>query len=119
MTDYAAAPVQPIAQCLYDPATNTILDGNGFSLGVVHASAGSFLFTFDLGLPGGGALDPNKGRTVITTRGDPTTGLSNIDDVGVSYPQKNQVLVGTSTAGTPTDPLQPLEIVVYRGGAGT
>lgn len=118
MTDYAAAPVQPIAQCLYDPATNTILDGAGFSLAVVHASAGNFLFTFDLGLPGGVALDPKKGRTVVTTRGDPVTGLSAIDDVGVSYPQKNQVLIGTSAGGSPTDPNAPLEIVVYRGMAG-
>jgi sugar lactone lactonase YvrE len=118
MTDYAAAPVQPIAQCLYDPATNTILDGNGFSQGVVHASAGSFLFTFDIGVPGAVALDPNKARTFVTTRGD-TTGFSNIDDVGVSYPQKNQVLIGTAEAGTATDPSAPLEIIVYRGGPGT
>ncbi len=118
MTDYAAAPVQPIAQCLYDPATNTILDGTGFSPAVVHALAGSFLFTFDLGLPGGVALDPKKARTFVSTRGDPVTGFSNIDDIGVSYPQKNQVLVGTAEAGAPTDPLQPIEIIVYRALAG-
>lgn len=90
MADYAAVPVQPIAQALLtiDAAGNPQITGRGFS-SVVRASgaAGDFLLTMDegtgaadvgsgdgftIGVIGPNGLDPRFVRVVGTVRGGTT-----------------------------------------------
>ncbi|HYB24722.1 MAG TPA: hypothetical protein VED41_13050 [Solirubrobacteraceae bacterium] len=106
MADYAAVPVQPIAQALLtiDAAGNPQLTGQGFS-SVVRASVnpGDFLLTLDegtsvadvgsggvvdqpgfgysTGIVGPNGLDPRFVRVSITIRGGTTApGLTDISD---------------------------------------
>jgi hypothetical protein len=103
MADYAAVPVQPIAQALLtiDAAGNPQLTGRGFS-GVVRASAfaGDFLLTLDegtgaadvgsgegftMGIIGPNGLDPRFVRAAITIRGGTTApGITDISDRSIS-----------------------------------
>lgn len=91
MSDYAAAPIQPIVQGLLtvDAVTNVpTFSGRGVS-DVARVSAGVFDLTLDEGLIGnGGEIDPDKARSLVTVRGSATATPANatsITSVGVTY----------------------------------
>lgn len=124
MTDYAAAPLQPIANLVLTPLTVGFFVGVGV-LKVVRtpagaplfgAAAGDFLITLDPGLPGDVGLDGVFGRTTITQRG--TLGLldggTTITESAVTYPSQTTVRVVFSIAGVGTDPIAT-EILIWRG----
>lgn len=130
MADYAAVPVQPIAQALLtiDAAGNPQVTGRGFS-GVVRASgfAGDFLLTMDegtgaadigsgpdftVGVIGPNGLDPRFVRVAATIRGGTTApGITDISDRSVSITSvpgegATQIRIAIATAAdVPTDPM--------------
>jgi hypothetical protein len=117
MTDYGAAPVQPIAQGLFDAAAliflinGDVLDGVGIA-GVTRLGMGDYLVLLDPNLIGDAGVDPLKARTRVALRGDPTSGISL--QMGITYPKPLHVRVAISQAGVPIDAFFPVEIVVYR-----
>jgi len=119
MTDYAAAPFQPIANLVLTPLTVGFFVGVGV-LSVVRtvggAAAGDFTITLDPGLPGDVGLDGAFGRTTITQRG--TLGLlaggTTITESAVTYPTQKTVRVVFSIAGVGADPVA-VEILIWRG----
>lgn len=122
MSDYAAAPLQPIANLVLDPLSPTfyVAGGQGV-LSVVRtlggAPGGDFLITLDPGLPGDVGLDGNFGRTTITQRGTlgGLAGGTTIVGSAVSYPSQTTVrVVMVNGAGVATDPAQT-EVLIWRG----
>lgn len=136
MTDYAAAPVQPIVQGLL-----TVRGIEGFVLsffgkGIVQTGpfvpqrvgAGNYILTLDPGLPGDVAIDPPFGRQLLNVRalmGTPTAVVSKsiayitspaaaAARVGANQIQINLANVG----GTGMDPEVGLEIILWRADAG-
>jgi hypothetical protein len=125
MTDYAAAPLQPIANCVIDVLSPTLFDGGQGILSVVRtpagaplfgSAAGDFLITLDPGLPGDVGLDGNFGRTTLTQRG--TLGLlaggTTITGEAVSYPSQTTVRVVFTVGTVATDPAET-EVLIWRG----
>jgi hypothetical protein len=137
MADYAAAPLQPIAQALLtiDAAGNPQITGRGFS-SVVRASAfpGDFLLTIDEGTgvadigsgglvnePGFGyatgfvgpnGLDPRFVRASLTMRGGTTApGVTTLSDLSVSFvsvPGQGVTQIRVSIATALDLPLDPM-----------
>lgn len=135
MTDYAAAPIQPIAEALLiiDAAGNPQLVGHGFSSVVrVLPGPGRFRITFDEGVvpedvgsgglvnePGFGytdgrvgpnGVDPNKLRVALTMRSGTTApGSTTLADLNASVsvtPQGIQIDVAIANfLDAPTDPM--------------
>lgn len=138
MTDYAAAPVQPIVQGLL---TVRFVDSAGilsfFGIGIVltgpnaplYVGAGHYVLTLDRGLPGDVAIDPPFGRTLLTVRG-PSGGAAGtptaIEGKSINYIPNPVPGVGADKIeiflvdGTDTgaDPEAGLEIILWRGDAG-
>jgi hypothetical protein len=142
MTDYAAAPIQPIVEGFVTfPAglgTAPFFDGKGVSA-IVRGPGfpfGVYILTLDVGLPGNAgavpfgpspplAPDPDV-RTLVLPLGIGVPPLSGIASIGVSYlssaapgvgaPQIEVVL--TNAAFIPEDPQAGFEIVVWRGIGG-
>lgn len=101
MTDYAAAPSEPIVQGLITiVSVQTVptpsFSGRGVSSIVrtpagapfMGQPAGDYLLTLDEGLPGDVAIDPIFGRSFITIRGslpNPVHGSTTIDQKSISY----------------------------------
>jgi hypothetical protein len=125
MTDYAAAPLQPICNLVIDPLSPKLFDLGQGVLSVVRTPAGAplfgsasgdFLITLDPGLPGDVGLDGQFGRVTITQRG--TLGLlaggTTITENAVSYPTPTTVRVVFSVAGVGTDPATT-EVLIWRG----
>lgn len=143
MTDFAAAPVQPIVEGIVTfpggVGTTPVFTGKGISSIIRDGSVqGSYILFFDVGLPGNaGAVpalpelpfvappDPDV-RTLITPFGVGAPPLSNIATIAVSYiaslipgvgaPAVNVVL--TNLAFLPRDPVNGFLIVVWRGIGG-
>jgi hypothetical protein len=141
MSDFAAAPIQPIVEGLVTfpagPGGVVVFDGKGVSAIARGASAqGSYILTLDPGLPGNaGAVpfgpapplspDPDV-RTLIQPLGAGAPPVTGIFTTGVSYipsavtgvgaPQVEVVL--TDTAFAPLDPVNGFTIVVWRGLGG-
>lgn len=119
MTDYAAAPVQPIANLVISPLVAGFLVSGDGVLSVVRtlggAVAGDFTITLDPGLPGDVGLDGGFGRTIITQRG--TLGVldggTTITENAVTYPTQTTVRVVFSVAGVGTDPAET-EVLIWR-----
>lgn len=89
MSDYAAAPIQPIVQGLLTVAgVVPTFSGRGVS-DVARFAAGVYDLTLDEGLIGnGGEIDPAKARAIVTVRGSATNALTDgttITSVAVSY----------------------------------
>lgn len=121
MSDYAAAPLQPIANCILDPLSPTLFDGGQGVLSVVRtaggAGGGDFTITLDPGLPGDVGLDGNFGRTTLTQRGQlgGLAGGTTIVGTAVTYPTPTTVrVVMVNGAGVATDPAQT-EVLIWRG----
>ncbi len=138
MTDYAAAPVQPIVQGLLrvftiDSTPMLAFFGIGILLtgpnAPLYMGTGHYILTLDPGLPGDVAIDPPFGRTLLTVRG-PTGGAAGtptaIEGKSINYIPSPVAGVGANkieiflvnSAGTGTDPEVALEIVLWRGDAG-
>jgi hypothetical protein len=142
MTDYAAAPAQPIVQGLLRAFGNEGVVLTFFGIGIVqtgpnapfYVGPGNYILTLDPGLPGDVAIDPPFGRFMMTVRsapGIPTTivskginyGTSPVPGVFVPGPvpgigaNKLQILLANS-AGVGTDAATGLEIILWRGDAG-
>jgi len=132
MTDYAAAPAQPIVQGLL---TARNLDASGvvtfFGIGIVqtgpnapiYVGAGHYILTLDPGLPGDVAIDPPFGRFMMTVRGPggllvgtPTA----VDSKSINYIQNPVPGVGADKIEIllNVDPETGLEIVLWRADAG-
>jgi hypothetical protein len=139
MTNYAAAPVQPIVQGLLTfvnpdvPADGVTFSGRGILLtglnAPVRSAAGSYTLTLDPGLPGDVAIDPPFARFMATIRG--AVGVPTlITSKSVSYltsPPLSALAVGANqiqilladTAGALTDfDGEGVEIILWRGDAG-
>ena len=120
MTDYAAAPLQPIANLVIDPLNPFFFDSGQGVQSVVRtvggAAAGDYTITLDPGLPGDVGLDGVFGRTTITQRG--TLGIlaggTTITENAVTYPSQTTVRVVFSIAGVGTDPATT-EVLIWRG----
>lgn len=119
MSDFQAAPLQPIAQCLFTVTgiVPALVDSVGFS--AITRVAGppiAFLLTLDRGLIGNaGEIDPTKARVSVTLRGSPTAtpvGSTQITGVGVSYVTPPAV-PGPGDAGE-----TQIQLVFSVGGAG-
>jgi hypothetical protein len=138
MTDYAAAPVQPIVQGLLsvrfvDSAGILSFFGVGIVLTGVNAplyvGAGHYVLTLDPGLPGDVAIDPPFGRTLLTVRG-PVGGAAGtptiVESKSINYIVNAVPGVGankieiflTDSADDGADPETGLEIVLWRADAG-
>jgi hypothetical protein len=112
MSDYAAAPIQPIVQGLLTVSgTTPSFVGKGVS-SVSRTGAGDYVLTLDPGLPGeAGALDPNLARSLVTLRGGSgAPPVTTITQVAVVYHASATPGVGDNTvellfsiAGTPTE----------------
>lgn len=142
MTNYAAAPIQPIVDGLVTFSGGVpFFDGKGVSA-IVRGTPlhGDFILTLDVGLPGNAgavpffepqpfpppalpfAPDPDV-RTLVTPLGFPLSGVASI---GVSYipsaltgvgaPQIEVVM--TNAGFNPVDPSGGFLIVVWRGIGG-
>ena len=130
MADYAAVPVQPIAQALLtiDAAGNPQITGRGFS-SVVRASgfAGDFLLTMDegtgaadigsgpdftVGIIGPNGLDPRFVRVSVTIRGGTimpgTTDISDRSVVITSVPGEGATQIRIAMASALDAPLDPM-----------
>lgn len=145
MTDYAAAPIQPIVEGIVTLSGGVpFFDGKGVSA-IVRGGAlfGDFILTLDVGLPGNAgavpfapphfappipapfAPDPDV-RTLVTPFGIGNPPISGVASIGVSYIPSASPGVGapqieivmTSAAGNPTDPAGGFMIVVWRGIGG-
>jgi len=138
MTDYAAAPIQPLVQGLVTfpggVGTTPVFTGRGVSAITRDPAAGGFggyILQLDPGLPGlAGALDPGTpllpepdARTTIITRGFGSPPFTPITGIAVSYLLSPVPGVGadrvevvlTNVANTPTDPPGGFEIIIWRG----
>jgi hypothetical protein len=145
MTDYAAAPIQPIVQGLLtvDPVTLVpTFEGKGVA-SVTRTVAGTsilYTLTLDEGLPGNaGELQPGPtfalilqqpdARTLVTARGSITNavpGATSVAGIGVAYGQigedggfKAVLIVFTDATHTAVDPTGAVangaEIIVWKG----
>jgi hypothetical protein len=141
MTDYAAAPIQPIVEGFVTfpggVGTQPFFDGKGVS-SIVRGTAafGDYILTLDVGLPGNAgavpfgpspplAPDPDV-RTLIIPLGIGVPPLSGIASIGVSYipsalpgvgaPQIEVVLA--NAAFITHDPQNGFQIIVWRGIGG-
>lgn len=141
MSDFAAAPLQPVAQALLRIVAGvpTIVSGRGFLPAVARiGGAGGFRLDFDrntpppdpvsIGLPGDIAVDPNHLRSHVTARAvagaPPTTTLVGASASFVATPGSGatSLVVTTSTPAGPADPsgivADGIEILAWRGNAG-
>jgi len=131
MTDFAAAPAQPIVQGLIR-ATN--LDGSGvvsfFGIGIVQTGpfapvyngVGNYTLTLDPGLPGDVAIDPPFARFLMTVRalaGTPTLVVAK-SIAYITSPAGSAAAIGANQIqiSLTTDPEVALEIILWRGDAG-
>jgi len=136
MTDYAAAPAQPIVQGLLSVSGIEVPIISFFGIGIVQTGpfaplrngAGDYTLTLDPGLPGDVAIDPPFGRVLLNIRataGTPTAVVSK-SITYITSPSANPVLVGANQvrillanlAGVGIDPENALEIIIWRGDAG-
>lgn len=135
MTDYAAAPSQPIAQGLVTVFPQEVgvpilsFFGKGIvpsgPQGPVAMGTGDYLLTLDAGLPGDVAIDPPFGRFMLTVRattpGTPTTvvskSLSYIPSVTPGVGATQVRVEFAIEAGTAFDP-PAFEIIIWRADAG-
>ena len=101
MTDYAAAPSEPIVQGLirivsFQTFPTPVFSGRGVSsilrtppgAPLFGQPRGDFLLVLDEGLPGDVALDPIFGRSFLTVRGalaNPIHFSTTIDETSISY----------------------------------
>lgn len=130
MTNYAAAPIQPIINGIisfaagpFPPVGTPVFIGRGVSSIVrtpvgapfFGAPAGDFLLMLDQGLPGDVGLDPAFAKSMLTQRGTlgALPGGTTITQQAVTYPNTATVRVVTSIASVGTDP-NALELVVWR-----
>lgn len=134
MTDYAAAPVQPIVQGLISLVfvEEQIAGISFFGIGIIPTgpkgplrnNTGDYTLTLDEGLPGDVAMDPPFSRVLITPRalasGVPTLVLQKSQTFLVNpLPGvgSNQIeILFTGAGGTPVD--STFEIIIWRGDAG-
>ena len=136
MTDYAAAPSQPILQGVVSLTTRGV-DGNRFASASFCGRGASGIFIdanqgividFDEGLPGDVAVNPAFARTLITMRGIGMPPVTTIVEKSVTYVQNPdtqafeavRVQLGAGVGGIPTllTPTPFFEIIVQRGDAG-
>lgn len=147
MTDYAAAPIQPIVEGLVTfpggAGTQPFFDGKGVS-SIVRGTApfGDYILTLDVGLPGNAGAVPFAGappllpfpppapdpdvRTLVIPLGVGVPPLSGIASIGVSYIPSALPGVGapqvevvlTNAAFIPNDPQAGFQIIVWRGIGG-
>ena len=111
MSDYAAAPVQPIVQGLLTVAgTTPSFVGKGVSA-VTRVGAGDYKLQLDAGLLGNaGEVVPASMRTLVTLRGGSgAPPVTTITQVAVSY-----VNSGTADGG-----FDQIELVFSIGGVAT
>ena len=129
MTDYAAAPIQPIANLVLNPAnlpvapgvlpgSSPLFQGRGVkSVGrtVSGAAAGDFTITLDPGLPGDIDLFTGAGYTLVTQRGTlgALPGGTTITQVAVTYPTIFTVRLVFSVASVGTDPTES-DVIIWR-----
>jgi len=136
MTDYAAAPAQPIVQGLLRAIGTEGVLLTFFGKGIVltgpfaplRVGAGNYILTLDPGLPGDVAIDPPFGRVLLNVRapeGVPTAVISKSIAYITSAPLNpaqvgaNQIQIRLANlAGVGVDPESGLEIVLWRGDAG-
>ena len=110
MTDYAAAPAQPIINGIITIVAGApVFTGRGISSivrTVGGAVAGDFTLTLDFGLPGDVGLDQAFAKSMITQRGTlgALAGGTTITQQAVTYPNTATVRVVLSIAGVGTDP---------------
>ncbi len=128
MTDYAAAPSQPIVQGLLRVFTIDSTPMLAFyGIGIVltgpnapfYAGTGTYILTLDPGLPGDVSIDPPFGRTLLNVRalaGTPTAVVSK----SISYLVSAVPGVGANKIQITlnADPEVALEIVLWRADAG-
>ncbi len=131
MTDYAAAPAQPIVQGLlrvFEIDSTPMLAF--FGIGIVQTGPfkpvynglGNYTLTLDPGLPGDVAIDPPFGRALLNVRalpGVPTAVVSK--SIGyITSPAANATAIGANQIQITLneDPETALEIILWRGDAG-
>jgi hypothetical protein len=119
MTNYAAAPIQPIINGILSFVSGApVFTGRGVGSILrtpLGAAFGDFTIVLDQGLPGDVGLDPNYARTMITQRGTlgAVPGGSTITQQAVTYPSTATIRIVMSIAGVGTDPAAA-EIAVWR-----
>jgi hypothetical protein len=119
MTNYAAAPIQPIINGILSIVGGApVFTGRG--VGMIMRTAGGatfgdFTIILDQGLPGDVAIDPDYARTMITQRGTlgAVPGGTTINQQAVTYPGTATIRIVMSVSGTGTDPASA-EIAVWR-----
>jgi len=132
MTDYAAAPSEPIVQGLLTLINNGVtpfFSGKGVSAVFRTPVAatppgnalGDFTLVLDAGLPGDVGLDPAFGRSLIEVRGSALAvpaGSTSIDEKAINY----ATVVGAAPPVTPpTFPIgaNAIRIILSAGGVPT
>lgn len=128
MTDYAAAPIQPIANLVLNPAnipvgapllaSSPFFEGRGVlsvARTVGGALFGDFTITLDPGLPGDIDLFTGAGYTCVTQRGTlgGLSGGTTITQVAVTYPTIFTVRLVFSIASAGTDP-EEADVIIWR-----
>ncbi len=133
MVDYAASPLQPIANLLLNPVNVPIVGASPLFLGrgissVVRTAGGAplgdFTLTLDLGLPGDLDFFTGSGYTLVTQRGVPLAGGgalaggTAITEVAVTYPTIYTVRLVFSIASVGTDP-EEADVIIWRAPLNT
>jgi len=137
VTDYAAAPLQPIAHGVITIVSgNPVFTGKGVAAIFRGAFPGTFLLVLGAvttpqnpSIVGTQGLDPNFARSFVTVRGQATGGLpsTTIDQKSIDYPTQlganvSIVRVVLVAAGVSVDPSgvngNGCEVIVWYGNAG-
>jgi hypothetical protein len=120
MTNYAAAPIQPIINGVITVGEGgPVFVGRGiFSIArtVGGAAFGDFTLILDQGLPGDVGIDPVFARSMITQRSNPAAlppGGTGLTQQAVTYPSTATIRFVMSIASVGVDPVAT-EIVVWR-----
>lgn len=137
MTDYAAAPAQPILQGLITLIESPQRGGLGinfFGEGVVqsgpdaplYVGPGHYILTLDPGLPGDVAIDPPAARFMMTVRA-PVGVTTVVVTKSIFYipsptprvgATKIEILLTNGAGADEVDFEDGLEIILWRGNAG-
>ncbi|HYX22232.1 MAG TPA: hypothetical protein VFA98_15420 [Thermoanaerobaculia bacterium] len=136
MTDYAAAPAQPVLQGLITlknpqvPAQGINFFGEGIVQSgpdaPLYVGSGHYILTLDPGLPGDVAIDPPAARFMMTVRA-PIGVTTAVVTKSVAYipsptprvgATKIEIILTNGAGGDEVDFEDGLEIILWRGNAG-
>jgi hypothetical protein len=123
MTNYAAAPIQPIVNGIITVDGESGIPGfvgrgiSSIARTVGGAAFGDYTLILDQGLPGDVGLVSDFARTMLTQRSNPAAvlpGGTSITQQAITYPTTATLRIVISIASVGTDPDVALELVVWR-----